>query len=371
MSVPIFFCFAGTSGSIVLCISPLTSLMMDQQKKYAAGGLTVEYVGEAQTDRSAINRVLKGEAQLVFISPESILAKGIFRNMLLSPPYIKNLVAVVVDEAHCVKTWGDDFRVAFSEIGDLRSLIPDNVGVHALTATSTTETFYIVSRRLCMDDPTLIASPPFRDNISYEVHSKIDVESLGEKIADEIREKRKSYPKTVIYVRSYADCSSLYMVIKCSLGSYITDPPGCPNVKGHRLVDMFTRVLSVSKKEDVLNSFTSVDSTLRLVIATTAFGMGIDCPDIRTIVHWGMPSSVEEYVQETGRSGRDGQPSQALLFAGKGGRYASKKMKDYVLNSSMCRRRLLFKDFLYYKEDSINVEGSSCCDICGFIATNS
>ncbi len=142
-----FFCFAGTSGSIVLCISPLTSLMMDQQKKYAAGGLTVEYVGEAQTDRSAINRVLKGEAQLVFISPESILAKGIFRNMLLSPPYIKNLVAVVVDEAHCVKTWGDDFRVAFSEIGDLRSLIPDNVGVHALTATSTTETFYIIVSR--------------------------------------------------------------------------------------------------------------------------------------------------------------------------------------------------------------------------------
>ena len=100
----------------------------------------------------------------------------------------------------------------------------------------------------------------------------------------------------MIYVRSYADCSSLYMVIKCSLGSYITDPPGCPNVKGHRLVDMFTRVLSVSKKEDVLNSFTSVDSTLRLVIATTAFGMGIDCPDIRTIIHWGMPSSVEEYT---------------------------------------------------------------------------
>ncbi len=74
-------------------------------------------------------------------------------------------------------------------------------------------------------------------------------------------------------------------------------------------------MLSVSKKEDVLNSFTSVDNTLRLVIATTAFGLGIDCPDIRTIIHWGMPSSVEEYVQETGRSGRDGQPSQAILFA--------------------------------------------------------
>ncbi len=339
--------------------------MMDQKEKYASRGLTVECVGEAQTDAGAVRKILNGEVQLVFISPERIISKGIFRNMLLSPAYAKNLVAIVVDEAHCVKTWGDEFRVAFSEIGDLRSLIQDNVGVHALTATSTTETFYIVTRRLCMDNPTLIASPPFRDNISYEVHPKIDVESFGEKIAEEIREKQRLYPKTVIYVRTYTDCSSLYMVIKCSLRSYITDPPGCPNVKSHRLVDMFTRVLTVGKKEEVLKSFSSVDSTIRLVIATTAFGMGIDCPDIRTIIHWGMPSSPEEYVQETGRSGRDGQPSRAIIFRGKGGKYATKKMKDYVSNSTMCRRRFLFKEFLYYKEDSINVEGSDCCDICG------
>ncbi len=108
--------------------------MIDQQQKYASRGLIVECVGEAQTDAGAVKRILKGEVQLVFISPESIMSKGVFRNMLLSPAYIKNLVAVVVDEAHCVKTWGDEFRVAFSEIGDLRSLIPDNVGVHALTA---------------------------------------------------------------------------------------------------------------------------------------------------------------------------------------------------------------------------------------------
>ena len=287
----------GTTGSIVVCISPLISLMMDPQQKYSPRGLKTEYVGEAQTDPEVVSKVLKGEVQLVFITPESIISKGSFRHMLLSPQYTKHLVAVVVDEAHCVKTWGDDFRVAFSEIGDLRSLSPDTVGVHALTATSTTETYYIVTRRLCMANPTLIALPPFRDNISQP---KVDIESLGEMIAVELREKRTLYPKTVIYVRTYNDCSSLYMSLKCKLGSDFTDPPGCPNVTGHRLVDMFTRVLTVNKKEEVLHSFSSLNGKLRLVIATTAFGMGIDCPDIRRIFHWGMPSTIEEYVQETG-----------------------------------------------------------------------
>ena len=259
--------------------------------------------------------------------------------MLLSAPYTKNLVAVIVDEAYCVKTWGDDFRIiAFSEIGDIRSLIPEAVGVHALTATATTETYYIVTS---MNDPILIALPPFRDNISYSVHHKADVESLGEMFAVELRQTRALFPKTVIYVRTYNDCSSLYMILKYKLGFDFTDPPGCPNVTGHRLVDMFTRVLTVNKKEEVLHSFSSLNGKLRLVIATTAFGMGIDCPDIRRIFHWGMPSTIEEYVQETGRSGRDGEPSQAIIFEGKGAKHASKKMQNYVMSKTTRRRRLL------------------------------
>ena len=121
---------AGISGSIVVCISPLTSIMMDQQVKYKSRGLTSELVGETQTEE-AMKRVFQGEVQLVFITPESIIKKGKYRDMLMSPPYASKLVAVVVDEAHCVKTWGDEFRVAFSQIGDLKSILPATVGVHA------------------------------------------------------------------------------------------------------------------------------------------------------------------------------------------------------------------------------------------------
>ena len=128
--------FTGTTDTIVVCVSPLTSIMMDQQQKFSLRGIRAEFVGEAQTDASVIQRVLQGNLDLLYISPENILNNTRYRSMLLSQRYKENMSALVVDEAHCVKTWcvndvdmslfiynfiirGDNFRVAFSQIGDL------------------------------------------------------------------------------------------------------------------------------------------------------------------------------------------------------------------------------------------------------------
>ena len=105
-------------------ISPLTSIMMDQTSKFSPQGIATDFVGEAQMDSEATRRVLRGLTQLVFISPESIIINPCFRNMLMSARYKDKLVALAVDEAHCVCNWGDEFRVAFRKIGDLRSLLP-------------------------------------------------------------------------------------------------------------------------------------------------------------------------------------------------------------------------------------------------------
>ena len=113
---------SGTSGSIVVCVSPLTSIMMDQRTKFTPMNLCTEFVGEQQTDRSAEIRVCNGEVQLVLISPESLIEVPKYRNMLLSKAYQEKLVALVVDEAHCVKKRGDRFRTAFVQIGELRSI---------------------------------------------------------------------------------------------------------------------------------------------------------------------------------------------------------------------------------------------------------
>ena len=98
--------------------------------------------------------------------------------MLLSDIYQQHLVALVVDEAHYVKTWGDEFRTAFSEIGNLRSIIPNTVNVLALTVTATTEMYYTVSERLSMDNRILVSMPPNKDNICYNVRPKIDISTL-------------------------------------------------------------------------------------------------------------------------------------------------------------------------------------------------
>ena len=359
----------GTSGSIAVCISPLQSLMMDQCAKFALRGLQVEIVGEAQTDPTAKGRVISGEVQLVFITPESVISTPVYRKMLVSAVYREKLVALVIDEAHCVKTWGDQFRPTFAQIGDLRSLIPSTVNVMALTATATSETFDVVRYRLSMDKPTLIALPPHSNSIKYQVSSKIGVDDFTTSLCREFASKRTSFPKTVIYVRTYSDCSSIYMLLKHKMGSSFTEPPGYPNLSDFRLVDMFTAVLTAEKKEQVLQSFAKSDGKLRLIVATTAFGMGVDCPDIRRIVHWGMSSTLEEYVQETGRSGRDGKSSVAVLYQGIGGRNATKTVKDYVSNTTVCRRRLLFQGFLMFSESDIHVSGCKCCDVCEKLCT--
>ena len=95
----------GHKGSIAVCISPLTALMMDQRDKFTRRGITTDFVGETQTDQIVIKRVLNGNIQLVYISPEALLLNPMYRSMLLTKPYKEHLVALVIDEAHCVKTW--------------------------------------------------------------------------------------------------------------------------------------------------------------------------------------------------------------------------------------------------------------------------
>ena len=199
-----------------MCISPLTSLMSDQKAKYSPRGLVVDFVGEAQTDASCKGRVLKGEVQLVFITPENIIDNRTYRDMLLLPVYQEKLVALVIDEAHCVKTWGDQFRRSFARIGDLRSLLPKNVNVTALTATATVETLDVVIQRLSMHNVYLVAMPPCQNNIFFAL--KLDLD--------------------------------------------------------------------------------------------TAFGMGVDCQDISRVMHYGAPSTLEEYITRNGSCRKEWKASQ-------------------------------------------------------------
>lgn len=339
--------------------------MMDQQAKYSPRGLKVEFVGEAQTNLSCKERVLNGEVQLVFITPENIIENKVYREMLLSSVYQENLVALAVDEAHCVKSWGDQFRRSFARIGNLRSLLPKGVNVLALTATATEETLAVVIKRLSMHNITVVAMPPCRDNICYILKSGFNIQDFTDEIVKEFLQRRINFPKTIVYVRSYKDCATLYQLLKSKMGLEFTEPVGYPNLSGYRMIEMYTRVLPPEKKDEVLHSFSAVEGKLRLIIATTAFGMGVDCQDVTRVIHWGAPSTVEEYIQETGRSGRNGKPATGVLYVKGGNKHITYAMKHYTENISVCRRKLLFKNFLMYSDSlGTSVAGCKCCDLC-------
>lgn len=338
-------------------------------------------MGKAQTDPEAQRRVIQGEAQIVLISPENMLLNASYRNMLLSEKYKQRIIALVVDEAHCVKTWlvtilsefiitnticnrGDEFRQTFALIGNLRSLMPQETHVMALTATATKSTFEVVSERLGLINPVVTAASCNRPNIKFIVQPKQQLEDFSTELARNIEIKKLEYPKTIVFCRNYGDCTSLYYTIMEKLGRNATNPPGnrYSSLVEYRYITMYTSAATVEMKEKVMSLF-SGESSMRLIIATTAFSMGVDCPDVRQIIHWGASCSLEQYAQEIGRAGRDSQASKAILIKTKYSRFTEASMRNYVENTETCRRAELYKSFIMYEHDS-SVDHNECCDIC-------
>ena len=180
----------------------------------------------------------------------------------------------------------------------------------------------------------------------YVIVESAAIEEVFMPIAKRLHEDRSSYPRTLIYCRSsYTDCSSIYLFFKKFLGKHTTEPAGAPDIPGFRLVDMHMSCTEVVIKDKIDQLF-MMDSPLRVVIATTAFGLGIDCPDVRHVINFGLPSDIESYVQETGRAGRDSLPSLATLVKKNNQwKICGKPMKD---NKAMCRRDVLFSQFDRY-----------------------
>lgn len=148
------------------------------------------------------------------------------------------------------------------------------------------------------------------------------------------------------------------------MGEQSTAPIGYPGLPQYRLFDMFMSGTHTSVKESIVASITAPASSLRVLIATVAFGMGVNPPDIHCIIQCGPPSDIETYIQEVGRGGRDGKPTNAILFYSKSlKRFVSEDLVEYCEQGTICRRDQLFNDFDCYEHAPCNV-GCKCCDIC-------
>ena len=288
---------------ICVVISPLIALMKDQVENLKAKGINavaiVSGMGVREIDL-ALDNCIYGTVKFLYLSPERLLSELVRERI----KYMKvNLIAV--DEAHCISQWGYDFRPPYLHIADLRELHPD-VPVLALTATATSEVKEDIQHKLRFKSPVIYQQSFERRNISYVVQ---DAENKFRKMLDIANGVKGS---GIVYVRSRKDAAEI--------AKYYND-------NGIR-TDYYHAGLPMDQRAEKQESWKN--NRTRVMVATNAFGMGIDKPDVRFVIHKDMPESLEAYYQEAGRGGRDEHKAYAILLYTHADRLRQEKM--FLLN---------------------------------------
>jgi DNA topoisomerase-3 len=284
-------------GGSALVISPLIALMEDQVVRLRSLGFAAERI-HSNRDRGESRQVcqdyLAGKLDFLYIAPERLRVQG-FPEMLAK----RKPVLIAIDEAHCISQWGHDFRPDYRTIGQhLPALRPSPV--IALTATATPLVQNDIAQQLGLSAPTRFIHGFRRENIAIEVVKAPPDARFS--LTREILADRERLP-AIVYVPRRRDAESLAGELQAGMAA----------AAYHAGIDG-------NRREEVQRDF--LEGRLDVIVATIAFGMGVDKPNIRTVIHIALPSSIEGYYQEIGRAGRDGAPSRAILMHSYGDRYA-------------------------------------------------
>ena len=321
---------------VIIIISPLLALMQDQAKKLSSLGFKAAFVGPEQ-DPKILEDIERGNFTFVYLSPESALTTERWRNTLESEIYQESLIGVAVDEVHCVTEWGTSsnnknrsaFRVWYSRLNEIKSLV--DVPFIALTATATQKTKDKIFDLLELRNPKQIAESPNKRNVRYTVQ-KLDkslpiVENFR-CLVNELKLKGKGTTRSIIYCQTVKQCAHLFRMFELELGLSMYDGEVDPR---NRLVQMMHSGSPESVKSHVLEQFADSSKCLRILIATIAYGMGVNCKGVQRVIHFGPSKSIDAYLQESGRCGRDGKQSDAiLLYNGINAKAADAEMKKYL-----------------------------------------
>ncbi|XP_052079201.1 uncharacterized protein LOC127717558 [Mytilus californianus] len=306
-------------------------------------------------------RFRQSNYRFVIGHPEHILNKTVF-DIFKNSCWQEKVTYIIVDEAHCIEKWGNDFRTDYKKISQLRSVFPLS-RVLALTGTATQKTCETIEKSLCLKKVHVVKSSIVRDNIKLLCEKRPPQNTLDSfrtvisPLISDLRKNKDKFPKTVVYSK----------LKWCAEGYQLTMKPEedgtsvCEEVK--TIVSQYHAPCTEKFKAEVVEQMNC--GSLRLLFATEAYSMGTDAPDIRQVVHYGVPSSLETYLQEVGRAGRDGIFSTATLYYNKydigKNMPVDQEVRDFVMTTD-CRWENLCKYF--GSEFARKVDGHDCCDNC-------
>ena len=342
---------AAAMGKLAVVVSPLISLMKDQVDGLSTAGVPAVFLNSSlslEERRRVEAGVANRRYHLLYVAPERLVLPtclGLLRRA--------GVAFFAIDEAHCISQWGHDFRPEYRQLKILREAFP-RVAVHAFTATATPRVRTDIAAELALRDPAVLVGSFDRPNLVYKVRQRTDrLRQVTEAI------ERHRGQAGIVYCIRRVEVDQLAAALREQGYRAVAYHAGLADAERHRAQEAF-----IAERADV-------------VVATVAFGMGIDRSDVRYVLHAGMPKSIEHYQQEAGRAGRDGLPAECLLFYSGGdfGLWRSilmaeglpapgaipklREMYDYC-QSAVCRHRFLVE----YFGQAYGMERCGACDVC-------
>jgi len=338
---------------LAIVVSPLISLMKDQVDSLTNNGVPAAFINSAQTadeKRQVARQIRRGDLKLLYISPERLLQPftlDFLRGVQLS--------FVAIDEAHCISQWGHDFRPEYRQLSTLRQEFP-GISVHGYTATATEQVRADIVSQMGLERAEVLVGSFDRPNLLYRVERRVDVIPQIRQILD--RHKRES---GIVYCISRKKVESISQAL---------------NKLGFRTLPYHA---GLSDKERRLSQEAFIEEKVQIIVATVAFGMGIDKSNVRFVIHAEMPKSLEHYQQESGRAGRDGLHAECTMLYSSGDAETWKYLMHDVTDESVrtfaerslrsmqrycssmhCRHQMLVEHF----GQTLQQDRCGACDVC-------
>eukprot|EP01084_Bolivina_argentea_P315501 546607_1 len=328
------------SASIGLVISPLLSLMKDQVDKLQKIGINAEYVDASVEKKKKMTRIANdikhGKIDILYVTPESLLSRSSTNKIIFNIKSFRFVSTLVIDEAHCIKLWGILFRPSYCRISDFIYKTCPTATIIPCTSTVPPSDLIYIKNNLNIGNCKIYSASANRPNISLNVKIVTDKKTAFAQAVKQIINTIKRFPNggIIVYGGTIPTVKKFY---KHLIENKVSN------------INTYYSEMESKEKEIALSDFMNGKCTV--IVCTTAFGMGIDKPNVRTVIHLAIPVSIESYFQQVGRAGRDGKLSAAYLFTYEKDNFAAIALRNISYESVMKLARFLFK---YY-----NVQGSA------------